>query len=166
MHKIVGCVFVLAAVVAAAGCSKDEAKAAAAPGPLVGKLEALAGKACACTDAACADGVGAEVVTLGQSAGAIADADLPALQAAQAKIDRCLSAHEPALVAYTKLTDEVCACKDKKCAEKVAKKVSAWAAELKQSRRKLRPGDARLVMEEQGKRGAACFEQHGVAIPQ
>lgn len=165
MHKLVGYLYVIAAATAAAGCAKDEAKAAA-PGPLVGKLEALAERACACTDAACADGVGAEVVTLGENAGAIAESDLPALQAAQAKIDRCLSAHEPALVAYTELTDEVCACKDRTCAEKVAKKVSAWAADLKRSKRTLRPGDARLVMAEQGKRGAACFERHGVAIPQ
>ncbi len=154
-----------ATLAATTGCKKDEAKAAA-PGPLVGKLEALAERACACADAGCADAVGQDVVALGQGAGAIADADLPALQAAQARIDRCLAAQEPILVAYAALIDEACACADKACAKAAAKKVSTWAADLKASKKQLRPGDVRLVMTEQGTRGAACFQKFDVPIPQ
>ncbi len=155
----------LVSLLATSACKKDEAKAAS-PGPIVAQLAGLADKACACKDTACADGVGDEVVAAGQSAGKIQDSDLPALQASQAKIDRCLSAHEPALVAYIAIIDEACGCADKACAEAAAKKVSSWAADLKTSKRKLRPGDAKLVLEEHGKRGTACFEKHGVPIPQ
>ena len=155
----------LVGVLTSAACKKDEAKAAA-PSPTVAALEALAGQACACKDTACADGVGDEVTKVASSAGKLSDADITALQASQAKIDRCLAAQEPALVAYTKLIDEACACADKACAEKAAAKVSAWAADLKKSERKLRAGDAKLVLEEDGRRGAACFEKHGVPIPQ
>jgi hypothetical protein len=155
----------LVCLLATSACKKDDGKPAA-PSPTVARLEELAGKACACKDAACADGVGDEVVKIAASAGKLSDADITALQASQEKIDRCLAAQEPALIAYVGLIDAACACANKACAEKAAKKVSKWAAELETSKRKLRAGDAKLVLTEHGGRGAKCFEKHGVPIPQ
>ena len=152
------------AALAAVACNKTEP----APRPasaLVQQLAAAADESCACKDLACSDAVNAKVDALARSAGSIPPDDLPALQAAQARIDQCRVALEPRLIAYRGLLAEACACKDKDCATAVAARVSAWAAELAASKTKLRPGEVQIVMDG-GRAAAECFTRHGVAIPQ
>lgn len=154
----------LLALAALALVACKDSSARPQPSPLVGKLATLADAGCACADKACADKVRADVAELAKTAGAIADADLPALQAAQARLDGCLVHHEPRYVAYKALTDEVCACKDAGCAKKVAAEFAAWSADLKKSGAKLDRADVQQIMEV-GKEAARCLSTHGVAIP-
>lgn len=154
----------LLALAALALVACKDSSARPQPSALVGKLATLADAGCACSDKACADKVRADVAELAKGAGAIADADLPALQAAQARLDGCLVHHEPRYVAYKALTDEVCACKDAACAKKVAGEFAAWSADLKKTGAKLDRADAQQIMEV-GKEAARCLSTHGVAIP-
>jgi hypothetical protein len=149
---------------AAAGCKKTESSPRP-PSALVKGLEAAADESCACKDLACSDAVNVKVDALAKGAGTIAADDLPALQAAQARIDQCRVALNPRLITYRGLLDEACACKDKGCAGAVAVKVSAWAAELKASKAQLRPGEVQIVLDG-AKASAECFTRLGVAIPQ
>lgn len=155
---------VVVALAAVAACKKT----ASNPRPaseLVKQLEAAATESCACKDMACSDGVNAKVDALAQGAGTIDGDDLPALQAAQARIDQCRVALNPRLIAYRDLLDAACGCPDRTCAEAIGTKVSAWAAELKASKTTLRPGEIQIVVDG-AKASAECFTRHGAAIPQ
>jgi hypothetical protein len=164
MRIVLSTLFLALAATAAGACKKTESSPKP-PSALVKGLEAAADESCACKDMACSDAVNAKVDALAKEAGTIPPDDLPALQAAQARIDQCRVALNPRLIAYRGLLDDACACKDKACATAVAGKVSAWAAELKASKAKLRPGEVQIVMDG-GKASAACFTKHGVPIPQ
>ncbi|MBK9036659.1 MAG: hypothetical protein IPL61_36320 [Myxococcales bacterium] len=154
----------LLTLVTAAACSKSDATPRP-PSPLVQGLEAAADESCACKDMTCSDAVNAKVEALAKGAGTIPPADLPALQAAQARIDGCRVALNPRLIAYRALLDEACACETPACATAVARKVSAWAAELKASKTTLRPGELKVVVAGAAS-ASACFTEHGVAVPQ
>ena len=152
------------AVLAVAACKKTES-APPPPSALVTGLAAAADESCACKDMACSDAVNGKVDALAKNAGTITDAELPALQAAQARIDGCRVALNPRLIAYRALLDKACACQDAGCATKVGGEISTWAAELKQSKTQLRPGEAQLAVDGAAS-SAECFTRHGVAIPQ
>lgn len=151
------------AVLAVVACKKTEPSARRASG-LVQALEAAAAESCACQDLACSDAVYAKVDALAQGAGSIPPDDLPALQAAQARIDHCRVALEPRLIAHRALLDEACACPDPACAAAVASKLAAWSADLAASATRLRPGEVQIVMDG-GRAAAECFTRHGVAVP-
>lgn len=131
----------------------------------VKKLEALADQGCACKDKACADKVISEVQALARSITKLDDKDRQPMQAAQARLDACLVKYNPFIASYQKLTEEVCACKDKACAARSAKKFSRWAAKLKSSGKRINAADL-AVFKEQGQKAAKCFARHGVPIPQ
>ncbi len=152
----------LAAAVLATGCPKKEA---AAPGALVASLRALDAEACACKDQACAAAITTKLTTLGNANADFDEADLPVLQETQAHLDMCLAKLNPVVVRYLALSDEVCACKDKACATKVATKVSAWAAELKAKKTVLSHSDGNVIMKV-GTGAGECFTALGVPIPQ
>ena len=163
MRIALSTLFVAAALTA--GCKKKAASAPPPPSPLVIALAAAADESCACKDMACADAVNVKLAELAKTAGTIPPADLPALQASQARIDGCRVALNPILIAYRGILDEACACRDKACATAASTKVTAWAADLKASKAKLGQGEVALVLES-AKSSAACFTKHGVAIPQ
>jgi hypothetical protein len=166
-------VLVLAAVVALSACKKEEkdetgSKQAASgkKSDLVKNLEAQAEAACACKDFACAEGVLAAVKKLadGTTAAAIPEADLPALQTAQASIDRCTGALHPKIVEYGKLAEEVCACGDKACAEKVSGKFKAWADEVRSKKIAIPGGMGAILVP--GTQAKKCLDNFGLEVPQ
>ncbi|MCC6525932.1 MAG: hypothetical protein IT373_25015 [Polyangiaceae bacterium] len=146
---------------AALGCGKKDA----VKSELVQKLEAQADAACACKDMACAEKVTADVQKLADATGKVEDDDLKPLQAAQTRIDECLGKLNPIVIAYRELSDQICACQDKACGEKVAAGVSKWAADLKTSGKKLTPGDVKVI-QQIGLQAAVCFQKLGLPIPQ
>jgi hypothetical protein len=157
---------ILSLIVAVSACSKKEKEGGTgAPSDLVQKLDALATEGCACKDAACADAVSEKVTKLGEGNKDFDQDDLPKLQAIQHKLDDCLANKNPVIVAYLELSKAACECKDKKCGEKVAQKISAWAADLKSSHKKLRQSDANVAMTA-GKGAGECLTKLGVPIPQ
>jgi hypothetical protein len=149
-----------------AGCKKEEAAAAGPPSELVTKLEALADQGCGCKDADCATGVKADVKALAgtTTAGAIPDADLPKLQAAQAKLDGCMAKLDPRLADYHAITEELCACKDKKCAEKANAKFQTWADAVRVSPDPI-PGGLASIKDD-GAHAASCLLKFGIKAAQ
>jgi len=75
-----------------------------------------------------------------------------------------VAALDPRVVEYKTLTDEVCACKKKACAEKVSAKFSVWADGVRASKDPL-PGGLEAIKTD-GQRAADCLKAHGLAIPQ
>ena len=144
-------------------CNKS---AASPPGPseLVGKLDALADRVCACKDLACADKAQADLDALAAHTTHVADDEVAPAQAAQARFDGCHAARNPLVAEYQELMTAACACKDQACGAKVAKKVEAWAAALKASHAKPSRGDVQVLVA-RGKEAADCFTRVGVAIP-
>jgi hypothetical protein len=161
--------FVCLAILLTAACTKAEDASSAPKGKseLVGKLDALADEACGCKDLACADAAAKKLDALAASMkpSDVGEDEVAPAQAAQQRFDTCHAGLVPQLADYTKLTDEICACGDKACGQKVSAKVSKWAAALKASGTKLRQGDVG-VFSTIGKKGAACFQKLGLPIPQ
>jgi hypothetical protein len=150
-------------LVAIAACKSGSA-APAAKSELVTKLDALADRMCKCADGACADEVAAAVDDLAAHTTDVAEEDFGPAQAAQAKIDQCQVQHSKIVGDYLALMDEICACTDKTCADKVAAKVAAWSTGVQKSGAKLRPALVNAITE-RGKAAVACFEKLDVAIP-
>jgi hypothetical protein len=156
---LVSCLFL------AAGCDKKSGGGAGGKSELVPKLEALAAEACASKDMPCADAVTAKVTTLGEQNKDFDKADLPALQAAQLKMDTCMAKLNPVIVAYLAIADDACKCADKACADKVAARFAEWTASFKKAGTKLRGNDAKVAMTA-GKTAGECLTKHGTTIPQ
>ena len=156
---------VITCFVLVAGCDKKSGGAAGAKSDLLPKLEALATEACACKDMPCADAVTAKVTVLGEQNKDFDKADLPALQAAQSKMDLCMAKLNPAIVAYLAIADDACKCSDKECADKVAARFAEWTAAFKKAGTKLRGNDANVAMKA-GQTAGVCLTKHGAAIPQ
>lgn len=154
---------VLILIAFAAAC-KNGSAAPAGKSELVTKLDALADRMCKCTDGACADTVAAAVDDLASHTTNVAEEDMAPAQAAQAKIDQCQVQHSQVVQDYLALMDEICACSDKKCGEKVAAKVGAWSKGVQKSGAKLRPALVGAITE-RGKAAVACFQKLDVAIP-
>ncbi|MBI4954103.1 MAG: hypothetical protein HY908_18915 [Myxococcales bacterium] len=152
---------VVVAAAAALGCGKKDG----VKSELVQKLEAQADAACACKDMACADKVAADVQKIADATGKVEDDDLKPLQAAQGRIDECLGKLNPLVIAYGELSDQICACQDKACGEKVGAAVSKWAADLKTSGKKLTQGDAKVI-QQLGLKATVCYQKLGVPVPQ
>jgi hypothetical protein len=154
---------VLAFVALTSACKNSEA-AAGKKSDLVTKLDALADRVCACADEACATAAAADLDALAKNTTNVAEDDFAPAQAAQAKFDECHAKHYKVVTDYLALTDEICACTDKKCGEQVAAKVTKWSKALKASGQKLRPGDIQVISH-RGQEGGQCFTKLGVAIP-
>ena len=149
-----------------ASCTKDDAAGAARPpSELVTRLGALADDGCACKDAACAADVSKRLQQLADGTTHVDDRDRPALQETQARLDACLAELDPVIIAYRGLVDDVCACADKACGQRVSKRFSAWAADLEASGAALRPADAKAVMRA-GIRAKGCLDRFGLPVPQ
>jgi hypothetical protein len=153
-------------LIALAACKQAEEAPTEKKSGLLPKLEAMAEQACACKDHACAQQAYKAMMALAGTAkpDEIPADDIEPLQAAQAKLEACVGKLNPRLTEYAALTDEVCACKNKKCAEKVSAKFSAWADDLRASKEAV-PGGLDAIKDD-GTRAAACLQKHGLAIPQ
>jgi hypothetical protein len=152
-------------IMSVTGCKKNEADAdPTAKSELVTKLGALADEACACKDMACADKVSATVTALGQANKDFDPGDLDALQAIQNRMDPCLAALNPVIVAYLDLSKQACACTDKACTDKVAGKFTKWIAAFKASKKPLRANEGNVLMTA-GKTAGDCMTKLGTAIP-
>jgi len=151
-------------LVAILSCSSSEEASNATPSPMVKELSEFADKACACKDATCTAGVNDEVAAFAKGITGVTDSDRPLMQAAQARLDRCVVALDPLVDSYEKLVAEICACVDKACAERSSKSFTSWSAKLKTSKAKLSPAVVTAITTA-GRKGGACFEKHDVSIP-
>jgi hypothetical protein len=155
---------VLALMLSTAACSKHDDARPKKEG-LVPQLEALADQACACKDHACAIAAGEQMTTLGKTVqpDEIPSADLPKLQAAQSRLEACQAKLDPRVTAYIALADEVCACKDAKCAQGVADKIEAWSDDVRGSKEPI-PGGLDAIRHD-GLRANACLKKFDVDVP-
>lgn len=154
----------IAALCLAAAACKNGKAAPTAKSDLVTQLDALADRMCACPDGACADQASAAVDAVAARTTSVADDDLAPAQAAQQKIDACYAKKSPIVNDYLALMDEICACSDRKCGEKVAAKVGAWSKHVQSSVAKLRPALVKAITD-RGTTAVACFQKLGVAVP-
>jgi hypothetical protein len=156
---------VLALVLSAAACSKHDDAKPKKEG-LVPQLEAIADQACACKDHDCATAAGDQMTTLAKTVkpDEIPSGDVPKLQAAQARLEGCQAKLDPRVIAYVGLADEVCACKDAKCAQGVADKFKAWSDDVRTATQPI-PGGLDAIRHD-GLRANACLKKFDVAIPQ
>jgi hypothetical protein len=155
---------VLALVLATAACSKHDDATPKKSG-LVPQLEAIADQACACKDHACASAAGEQMTALAKTVkpDEIPSDDIPKLQAAQARLEGCQAKLDPRVTAYVGLADEVCACKDKACAQGVADKFKAWSADVASAKEPI-PGGLDAIRHD-GLRANACLKKFDVEIP-
>lgn len=156
----------LAILVSVVGCKEKSEEAPKQKDGLVPKLEEFADMACACKDHECTKTASNGMAALARTVkpAEIPADDIPKLQAAQARLEKCSAALHPKVVEYAALTEEVCACKDKKCAAAVADKFKAWADDLRATKEAL-PGGLDAISGN-GLKAGGCLKKHGLDIPQ
>ena len=126
-------------------CSKQAPKPMApnqdpAARAAIEKLDGFRAQACACQDEACADGVAASreawlVASYGEVT--LSTEQRGARDAAGAAFDECVAkaATPPGpLVEFAHLRDEMCACKDKACADRIAEALATLGEKYKDTK--------------------------------
>lgn len=134
----------------------------------VKKLDALADKACGCTDTTCGEAVLAEVNAFAAGIGQVPEDDRAPMQQAQSKMDLCLVKTKPYVIEYKAAVDEICACPDAACAKKVSKKFDEWSARLNKitAENKTRVSNADIrEISLAGGRAVPCFNKFGLPVP-